>query len=142
MYLNIHEDIKISFKERREVLENLGFEKLSKNIFQKDNDVIILKSMVSTTNQYEKSSVSIKEKIYEKIKYKNITLEIYERNCYRSKEFLEIYEVPIFQLVPTSTYRSKKTKTMRYKVQTLKEVSLVVDCLIGVNNINFNELVS
>ncbi|AXX89517.1 hypothetical protein CKA55_06325 [Arcobacter suis] len=142
MYLHTDNKIKSSFVIRREELSRLGFEKLSNNVYQKDNLTIILKSMVHTTNIYEINSVSIKENIYQKIKNTNIVLEVFERNCYRSKDFLEIYEIPVFQLIPTNTYRNKKTKTMRYKVQNLLEVGLVLECMVSVNNIILNELVS
>lgn len=142
MSLHLDNNIKSSFGIRREELKDLGFEQLSNNIFLKDNKTIILKSMVHTTNIYENRSVSLKKNIYEKIKNTNIVLEIFERNCYRSKDFLQIYEVPVFQLIPTNTYRNRKTKTMRYKVQTLLEVGLVIECVVSLNNIILNEMIS
>lgn len=138
--MKINKKITSGIQRRREELKTLGWFKISKNIFEKDNEVVILKSVVKTTNKYEVESVSIKEKYYQQIKDKNISLEIFERNCFRSVDFEKHY-INVFQLIPTYTYRSKKTKTMRYKVQTLKEI-FNLSCLVSINNTHFIKLVS
>ena len=136
----LHKNITNGIQGRREDLKGVGYSKISKNIYLKDNEVVILKSVVKTTNKYEEKSVSIKEKYYQKIKDKHIRLEIFERNCFRSIDYTK-YFISVFQLIPTYTYRSKKTKTMRYKVQTIKEI-LDFTNLVNINNTYFQKMVS
>lgn len=138
--MKIDKNITNSIQRRRKELNTLGYSKLSKNIFEKDNEVVILKSVVKTTNKYEEESVSIKEKYYQQIKDKHISLEIFKRNCFRSVDYEKHY-INVFQLVPTYTYRSKKTKTMRYKVQTLENI-FNLSFLVSINNTHFIKLVS
>ena len=55
-----------------------------------------------------------------------------------SKEFIQELKSLHINFDKTQIYpRSKKYKTMRYKVQTLLEVGLVIECNVSVNNTNY-----
>lgn len=126
-------------RKRREELKNNGFEKLSTNVFIRDNEVVVLKSVVNTTNKCEIKNISMRKKIYKKIKDKSIVVEVFERNCFRSVHYTN-YSFRVFDLIPTHTYRSRKNKTWRYQIIDFNTFCLSVG--ISVNIIIDLEMVS
>lgn len=127
-------NISNGMKRKKEKLLKKGFIQKSENIFVKKNKVVILKSVVYTTNKNEINSISVKETIYETIKNKNIKIEVFERNCFRSVDYKN-YSFMVFKLLPTNTFRDRKTKTMRYKIISFDNVGFKT---LQSNNNSFN----
>lgn len=125
-----------TISQKRIKLKSSGYEQLSPNIYQNEkNETVIIKSVVLTTNQNELLSLSLNNETYRKIKNSNISVEVFERNCYRSIN-LNRYSFKIFGLEPTSGYRSKKYQTKRYKILSYDKV--VVDFFQHLLNDFFN----
>jgi hypothetical protein len=106
--------------DRKKELLKTGYSSLSKNIYIKDRDVIVLKSMVKTTNSTEIEFLSLKKEIYYQLQNKCITIEVFERNCYRSIQ-IKKYELKVNSLISTGGFRNRKRKTFRYFIN--KQVS-------------------
>lgn len=102
-------------KNRRIELVKMGYFSLSRNIFIKNRNVIILKSMVKTTNQTEIDFLSLTKDMYYNLQNKFISIEVFERNCYRSIK-IKKYEIIVSGLSPTGTFRNRKHKTYRYLI--------------------------
>lgn len=100
---------------RRLELLQMGYLTLSKNIFINNRDIIVLKSMVKTTNSSEIQFLSLKKDMYYQLQNKSITIEIFERNCYRSIK-IKKYDLKVQSLTPTGTFRNRKHKTYRYSI--------------------------
>lgn len=100
---------------RRLELLQMGYSTLSKNIFINNRDIIVLKSMVKTTNPSEIQFLSLKKDMYYQLQNKSITIEIFERNCYRSIK-IKKYDLKVQSLTPTGTFRNRKHKTYRYLI--------------------------
>ena len=132
----VNQNIITRKNERIAKLQKKGFRKITNNIFMKKNKVIVLKTMVSTTNGHEIDSLSIKESTYNIIKDKNITVEVFKRNCFRSSQF-EIVKINVDILSPTYTYRNKKYNVMRYKIISFDSINIFFNY---VNNLDFTKL--
>lgn len=103
-------------KEVKKWYLNRGYNMVTSQILIKDNwNVVVLKSKVKTTNNHETQSLSLSENVYEKIKNKPITIEVFERNCYRSVD-IKRYTIFVLDLIDTHTYRCKRSKTKRYNL--------------------------
>lgn len=107
--------VNLVMKNRRIELVNMGYFSLSRNIFIKNRNVIILKSMVKTTNQTEIEFLSLTKDMYYHLQNKSISIEVFERNCYRSIK-IKKYEIIVSGLFPTGTFRNRRYKTYRYLV--------------------------
>jgi len=132
----VNENIITRKNERISKLIKKGFKRITNNIFMKKDKVIVLKTMVTTTNSHEIDSLSIKESTYHLIKNKKITVEVFKRNCFRSSKF-ELVKINVDILSPTYTYRNKKYNVMRYNIIQCNKIGMFLNY---VNNLDFTNL--
>lgn len=98
-----------------------GYSKITSQILiNEKSEIVILKSVVKTTNKHEIQSISLSDKVFNQIKDKTITIEVFERNCYRSVQ-IKRYSVKVLKLIDTGTYRCKRSNTKRYNLLTTND---------------------
>ena len=112
-------------RELRQDLITNNYKKVSIDTYIKDNEVIILKSVVLDTNKYELNSLSRSQKVSEVIKNKKIQFVVFERKTYSDTK-IRIYTKNAFWWDTQGRNRSRE-ECFRYTVFT------------NVNNIEYKE---
>ena len=118
-------------RAHREVLKRLGYMRLSINIFMKNDEVIILKSMVEDTNPRELDFISTTDAIMSIIAPKSITIQAFVRPSYgdmsirvfrRVVEFTESAEQNLFW----STIRNNRNFSYRNAIMPLRACNNII----------------
>lgn len=99
----------------RDLLKD-NYDRVSKNIFISDDSAVVLKTMVKTTNEREVESLSLKKSMYNLLKDKKVTVYIFQRNCFRSKSNNHLHTINDVEIIPTGSYRCKRSNILRYKI--------------------------
>ena len=92
-------------RQLKEKYINLGYKKLSMNIFIDNDNVIVIRSMVEKSNPNEWKCLSLDLDLYEKIKNKSITILLLERKR-KIDIFHKQYQIKVNSLTPTDSHRS------------------------------------
>ena len=106
-------EIGIIKQQLRDKYMKLGYIKISMNIFIKNSNVIIIRSMVQRTNPNEWKYLSLNSKQYKKIKNKSITIIMLQR-INNMDIFHNQYNINVNSLVKTTSYRDKNRHRYRY----------------------------
>ena len=118
-------------RAHRKVLKRLGYMRLSINIFMKNDEVVILKSMVEDTNPRELDFISTTDAVMSIIAPKSITIQAFVRPSYgdmsirvfrRFVEFTESAEHNLFW----STIRSNRNFSYRNAIMPLRACNNII----------------
>lgn len=118
-------------RAHREMLKRLGYMRLSINMFIKNDEVVILKSMVEDTNPRELDFISTTDEIMSIIAPKSITIQAFVRSSYSDMsirvsrhvvEFTESAEQNLFW----STIRSNQNFSYRNAIMPLRACNNII----------------
>ncbi|ARU48104.1 hypothetical protein Sdiek1_0938 [Sulfurospirillum diekertiae] len=111
-----NENVNVNQSKRyfRFYLKSLGYTQLSINVFIKNLEVIVLKSIVLDTNKYDLNYLSITKDLHEKIKNKSIKIVIFERKTILSEVHERGYIKKVFSLTPTKITRNIENGCKRF----------------------------